>query len=182
MRCSRTPNNWSHRPFWRVARRIQSFCEYGLLIRMQSVLERIAALAILMIASAPAHAQSAKANTHPRADSRAAAHFAGCYRIVLKNGDDYHLQLSTRRSGDSWDAHSYGSSASNGAGNSWTWTPIDATTFWISWHGIDSAMEFRIVRHGSELVARSAEYSGNSVPREQIDARVFHIACRSSVP
>lgn len=132
-----------------------------------------------MTVNPPARAQAAKSGIRFDADSSAAIRFVGCYRIVSGAGSNYQIHLTLHRVGDAWGAQAYGPRASDGAGSTWTWASIDGKTFRISWHGIDSAMEFQIVRHGLTLVASGIEYAGSPVQKIPLNAHVQHIACPS---
>lgn len=124
-------------------------------------------------------AQKAEQGMSLRPRSSSAARFAGCYHLTVSPNGDYRLRLTLQRVGDSRRARAYGSGARNAAGDTWSWTPINDSTFAISWDGIDSAMDFWIVRHGMALVASGDEQSLSPVQHTHLDARVHRIACPS---
>ena len=112
------------------------------------------AVALSLLTSLPAVGQRAPKGVKPGTDSTLAILFAGCYQLTVSPDlRPYQLRLGLRHVGARWEAQTYGPGAHNGAGDSWSWTPVDTNAFGISWGGIDTAMEFDITRHGSALQA-----------------------------
>jgi len=79
--------------------------------------------------------------------------FLGCYELTVQGGAVYHVRLTDSSQGPTWVASSYGPGSRNAPGDQWSWQPIDSTRFTLEWGGIDSAMEFTVVREASRYTA-----------------------------
>ena len=77
--------------------------------------------------------------------------FVGCYELGVDSGQVYQVYLTRSRLGPV--AMRYGQDSRNAPGDHWSWTPIDSTRFRLEWGGIDSAMEFTVVRDTSGYAA-----------------------------
>lgn len=138
----------------------------------------LVALAIPILAGSSAQARNVTPLSRSDADSSVAVRFIACYLLTVSSKDSYQLRLTLRRAGANWVAQAYGRGARSTADDSWSWAPIDATSFRIQWGGSDGAMEFPVTRRGSALEASGIMYQ-SVTPRRRIpfDARVRRLTC-----
>lgn len=133
---------------------------------------------LLLLASVPAHAQATTGLASSTSDSALVASLAGCYELSVGPRTIYHLRLTQRRVGSAWVVQEYGLVARNVAGGSWSWSPTDTTDFHLSWGGVDSAMQFDIMRRAGALVTHGTMYRAGAPTRSvQLDARIHRVTC-----
>lgn len=138
----------------------------------------LVALAIPALAGSSERARSTSLVPRSGPDSSVAIRFVGCYLLTVTPGNSRQLRLTLRRVGANWGAQAYGFGARDVAGDSWSWAPIDTTSFRIQWGGIDGAMMFKITRRGSEFDASGIMYQPGTTPRRtQLNSRVRRDLC-----
>jgi hypothetical protein len=152
-------------------------------IRMRfPLLLTITTLALPFLAQVSARAQAPTGLVRSNPDSILTTRFAGCYQLSLAPRSVYRLRLTQRRASSVWDVRAYGLGARNAAGDSWRWSPTDTMGFRISWNGIDSAMEFDVVRRGGTLVTQGTMYQAGAPDRiKPLDAHIRRITCPATV-